>query len=422
MRRRGNVAAIAAAGAAGLVFFVYATAAVASGTTALAPARSLPAAVAVAVRAESPGTAASLLAAAVTGRPAVQALRLALPADGSLVEIDAAGAVATLGPDAVGGAVALTGVRLLDGEVAAAAVSVHVTHGAAGEATPGGAPLRIDRLTVLGMPVAAATGVRIAVGDWAELAVGVRTTGPKGAAGLAALRLRLLAPHRGVATGTVVTVGWVAAAGRPAPARTARPARATAAQAAPRAVAIAATATRLTPGGHVFPLARRTPVTDTYGAVRAEVAWHHGIDLFAPRGTPVLAVAPGTLHHVGWNALGGYRLWLRDRAGNNFYFAHLDAYAPGIRDGAQVHAGQPLGTLGSSGDAEHTPPHLHFEAHPAAFAAIGYDGAVDPTALLAAWAADRDLPFGAAPTAPSTARVTAARPAAFLVEAEVGAP
>jgi murein DD-endopeptidase MepM/ murein hydrolase activator NlpD len=138
-------------------------------------------------------------------------------------------------------------------------------------------------------------------------------------------------------------------------------------------------------GGYVFPFAQAIAVADTFGAPRPGVSWHHGDDLFAPRGTPVVAVANGVVFSVGWEKLGGRRLWLRDRAGNEFYYAHLSAYSPHARDGEPVRAGTVLGYVGNSGDAELTPPHLHFEIHPAALLGLGYDGAVDPTSYLRSW-------------------------------------
>jgi murein DD-endopeptidase MepM/ murein hydrolase activator NlpD len=98
-----------------------------------------------------------------------------------------------------------------------------------------------------------------------------------------------------------------------------------------------------------------------------------------------LAVTDGVVFSVGWERLGGWRLWLVYPAGDEFYFAHLSRYSRLAVDGRVVRAGQTLGYVGSSGDAEDTPPHLHFEVHPASLLGLGYDGAVDPTRYLRAW-------------------------------------
>ncbi len=141
----------------------------------------------------------------------------------------------------------------------------------------------------------------------------------------------------------------------------------------------------LGPSGYVYPVQGSPSVADTFGAARAGVSWHHGDDIFAPQGTPVLAVADGIVFSVGWQRLGGRRLWLLDQSGNEFYFAHLDRYSPLAVNGEAVRAGDVLGYVGASGDAERTPPHLHFEIHPAALLGLGYDGAVDPTSYLNTW-------------------------------------
>jgi murein DD-endopeptidase MepM/ murein hydrolase activator NlpD len=142
-----------------------------------------------------------------------------------------------------------------------------------------------------------------------------------------------------------------------------------------------------TPGGYRFPVYGDASVSNDYGSPRADVDWHHGDDIFAPEGTPVLAVADGTLSKVGVNRLGGNRLWLTDEHGNAFYYAHLSAYAPAAVDGAKVRAGQVLGFVGHTGDAITTPPHLHFEAHP------GDGDSVDPYPYLVAWQRQTDVPM-----------------------------
>ena len=138
-------------------------------------------------------------------------------------------------------------------------------------------------------------------------------------------------------------------------------------------------------GPYVFPVVGPAAFVDSFGAPRATVSWHHGDDLFAPAGAPVIAVAAGTLFSVGWNDIGGKRLWLRDRQGNEFYYAHLSAFSPIALEGAKVVAGEVLGYVGTTGDAAGTPAHLHFEIHPVSMLGLGYDGAVNPTSYLESW-------------------------------------
>jgi len=140
-------------------------------------------------------------------------------------------------------------------------------------------------------------------------------------------------------------------------------------------------------GPYVAPVPRGNGAADTFGAARADVSYHHGDDLFGRHGEPVVAVAGGVVFSVGWNPEGGNRLWLQDRQGNEFYYAHLSAFSTLARDGAHVRAGDVIGFMGETGDAEGTPTHLHFEVHPVSLLALGYDGAIDPTAFLHAWPA-----------------------------------
>jgi hypothetical protein len=137
---------------------------------------------------------------------------------------------------------------------------------------------------------------------------------------------------------------------------------------------------------YVFPVAGTASFTDTYGANRSDVSWHHGDDIFAPLGTPVVAVADGTLNRVGWEKLGGWRLWVRDSLGNEFYYAHLSGYTRVALEKGRVKAGTVLGFVGDTGDAFGTPFHLHFEIHPRSLLPLRYDGAVDPTTYLDRWA------------------------------------
>src|SRR2546423_1818151 len=135
-----------------------------------------------------------------------------------------------------------------------------------------------------------------------------------------------------------------------------------------------------TPGGYVFPVYGPSSYADTFGAFRGDVSgnWHHGDDIFAPLGAPVLAVAKGTVFSVGWEDIGGNRLWLRDQYGNQFYYAHLSAYTPLAVNNAHVSAGAVLGFVGDTRDAQGAPYHLPFEVHPLGPLRGGYDRAGDP--------------------------------------------
>lgn len=133
--------------------------------------------------------------------------------------------------------------------------------------------------------------------------------------------------------------------------------------------------------GTAFPVVGAASFVDDYGQPRAGTGWHHGTDVFAAVGTPVVAVADGTLSRVGWNTLGGNRLWLTSTDGTAYYYAHLSAYAPVAVEGAPVRAGDVIAYVGNTGQAATTPPHLHFEVHPGGAEA----DSIDPYPLLQAW-------------------------------------
>ena len=112
---------------------------------------------------------------------------------------------------------------------------------------------------------------------------------------------------------------------------------------------------------------------------------HHVIDIMAPRGTPVLAAADGRIEKLFLSKLGGNTLYERSTDGTLvYYYAHLAGYAPGIAEGIQVRAGQPIAYVGASGDASPDAPHLHFEVHLMAPGEGWWQGReVDPYPLLA---------------------------------------
>ncbi|WBO23634.1 M23 family metallopeptidase [Sphingomonas abietis] len=91
---------------------------------------------------------------------------------------------------------------------------------------------------------------------------------------------------------------------------------------------------------------------------------HHAIDIMAPTGTPVLAAADGIIGKLFQSRLGGTTIYERSIDGGTvYYYAHLDHYAPTLVEGQTVKAGQEIGAVGSTGDADPAAPHLHFEIH-----------------------------------------------------------
>lgn len=123
----------------------------------------------------------------------------------------------------------------------------------------------------------------------------------------------------------------------------------------------------------------RSQVRSSFGAPRdGGRRRHRGADLFARRGTPVVAAASGIVVFKGTLPLGGRVVYTFGRRGVLCYYAHLDRWADELSVGDLVAAGAPLGAVGDTGNARGTHPHLHFETHPAAYALA----AVDPVDLL----------------------------------------
>ena len=319
--------------------------------------------------------------------------------------------------------VTLQSVSLFGGLVTATSLSA--THGSG----------TVSGLAINGSPVALAAGQTALLGDWGEVTLG-RTVGRL----TAPLAVVLFARHGSLPAGTTILVGFAASA-QPAsrapkhqnpssggsgsahhPTNT-TPSNHSRTTAAPAQITktekrrhhkkkrrpqplTARPSLGYKPGHYVFPVNGGASYIDTYGGVRNDIydGWHHGDDLFAKLGTPVVAVATGKLSLVGWNRLGGWRLWLTDGKGNSFYYAHLAGYSRWILDHPNVKAGQVVGFLGRTGDAFTTDPHLHFEIHPRLYLRLGYDGAVDPTTYLqkwrTVWVPKNEMPQPAKLTAP----------------------
>jgi murein DD-endopeptidase MepM/ murein hydrolase activator NlpD len=130
------------------------------------------------------------------------------------------------------------------------------------------------------------------------------------------------------------------------------------------------------PGGAwACPVRGKYTVVSNWNAPRPGHRHHQGNDIFAKRGTTVLAPVGGTLRAAP-GKIAGNALYLAGADGNTYYFAHLDRY---VRSSGAVDAGTVIGAVGNSGNAELLPPHLHFEIHP------GNGSAVDPFPTLRHW-------------------------------------
>lgn len=387
---------------------------------------------AVAIRVVVPGQAGA--SAGVIASPPDHAAfgsAFAYPADGSVVSTGAISVAAstTSGSSATSAATSQVGsLTVFGGEVTATAVEGAARGSTRGRSARGDfSGASVSGLTVLGAAVAAGPNTRVALGDWGyavTLEQGTdRSSGAGGSQGfhgfVTALAIHVTAPHGGLPAGSEIQVGYAEASvlasappapkpvePGPAPKQPKRPKahkkpvapeppKQSRRSSAPLLQPPIGLQPKLTAGGYVFPVYGPSQFVDTYNAFRGDVAgnWHHGDDIFAPLGAPIVACADGIVFSVGWNDVGGNRLWLRDEQGNEFYYAHLSAFTPLAKNGRRVKAGEVLGFVGNTGDAQGTPTHLHFEVHPFSLLFMGYDGAVDPTPYLTAWQHLQDVRF-----------------------------
>jgi len=345
----------------------------------------------------------------------------AYPSDGSVLttgplSVSASTDVATNARSTAASSV--SSLSLFGGEVTASTVTGNAQASTSGQSATGSlSGAAVTGLTVGGVAQAASPNGRVTLGDWGY-AITLEQAEVRSATGktpsyrgfVTGLDIHLTADHGGLAAGSEILVGYVESwvqAGTPPPVIPTTPGKPTkkkAAKAAPKQRQAPSLPSlrpipvglqpELTAGRYVFPVyGLDSSFTDTFGSFRGDVpgGWHHGDDIFAPLGAPLLAVAHGTVFSVGWNKVGGWRLWLRDDQGWEYYYAHLSAYSPLAVNGAVVNAGDVIGFVGNTGDAEGTPYHLHFEVHPVAYLGLGYDGAVDPTPYLNAWQQQKSL-------------------------------
>ena len=123
---------------------------------------------------------------------------------------------------------------------------------------------------------------------------------------------------------------------------------------------------------------------DTFYEVRANGKPHEATDIMAPRGTPVLAISDGTVTKLFYSRSGGNTVYEFDPLQTYcYYYAHLDRYASGTREGMSVHKGDVLGYVGSSGDASPDAPHLHLAIFRLSPGKYWWEGtAINPYPLL----------------------------------------
>lgn len=121
--------------------------------------------------------------------------------------------------------------------------------------------------------------------------------------------------------------------------------------------------------GFICPINGPSAFIDSWHAPRSGGRLHKGTDLFSPRGTPLVAVADGTVQH-SFNALGGNVVWLFADHGVNYFYAHLDSFAGGVHNGQRVGKGQVVGYVGDTGNPAPGAYHLHFGIYPGGIMAV----------------------------------------------------
>jgi murein DD-endopeptidase MepM/ murein hydrolase activator NlpD len=107
---------------------------------------------------------------------------------------------------------------------------------------------------------------------------------------------------------------------------------------------------------------RPDDVPDSFDARRGGGRRHNALDILAPRGTPVLAAADGRVLRIRENAAGGRTIYaVDDEERFVYYYAHLERYRDGLREGDGIVQGEVLGYVGTTGNAPKDTPHLHFQ-------------------------------------------------------------
>jgi len=171
-----------------------------------------------------------------------------------------------------------------------------------------------------------------------------------------------------VVTATITSAAWIVVGSGyvdGAIATSRRPTPATQAVAPPSANPKPASSVSGDAGDLIIPVEGVAPsqLSDTFNDRRGGgERRHEALDIMAPRGTAVIAAAPGKVEKLFKSDAGGNTIYVRSEDRRTiYYYAHLDRYAAGLTEGQTVNRGQPIGFVGSTGDANPVAPHLHFE-------------------------------------------------------------
>jgi len=129
---------------------------------------------------------------------------------------------------------------------------------------------------------------------------------------------------------------------------------------------------------------KRSDLRDTFRETRERTRQHEALDILAPRDTPVLAVDDGTVAKLFLSKAGGNTIYQFDPTSTYaYYYAHLERYAAGLKNGDSVRRGQVIGFVGTSGNAPPNTPHLHFAIFKLFEAKRWWEGAaIDPYPIL----------------------------------------
>ena len=129
---------------------------------------------------------------------------------------------------------------------------------------------------------------------------------------------------------------------------------------------------------------KREELRDTFNEMRGSSRRHEALDVLAPRNTPILAVEDGKIAKLFLSDAGGITIYQFDPSESYaYYYAHLERYAEGLKEGDLVKRGQIIGYVGTTGNAPRNTPHLHFAIFKLAEDKRWWQGtAIDPYSVL----------------------------------------